>query len=29
MRKELTNSSIDRQNILNNSLAIQEIQEQI
>jgi len=29
MKKELTNSNIDRQNILNNSLAIQEIQEQI
>ena len=29
MKKELTNSNIDRQNILNNTLAIQEIQEQI
>lgn len=29
MKKELTNSNIDRQNILNNSLAIQEIQDQI
>ena len=29
MKKELTNSNIDRQNILNNSLAIQEIQNQI
>lgn len=29
MNKELTNSLIDRQNILNNSLAVREIQEQI
>lgn len=29
MKKELTNSNIDRQNILNNSLVIQEIQNQI